>query len=117
MAKEPGPITLALHFFSRGLRGVEARDRLDKLISFGSRSPLFDGHPIPQEVDNEDSQGDEEKDYNDRFGTGIRQAADIQKGEEMEWLVEDRNTFILKRIRERKSFLNKRKSKTKASLA
>jgi len=26
--------------------------------------------------------------------------------------VEDRNTFILKRIRERKSFLNKKKPKT-----
>jgi len=42
----------------------------------------------------------------------IAEATDVQKGEEMEWLVEDRNTFILKRIRERKSFLNKKKPKT-----
>ena len=47
----------------------------------------------------------------------IAEAADIQKGEEMEWFVEDRNTFILKRIRERKSFINKKKPKTKDSLA
>lgn len=42
----------------------------------------------------------------------IAEAADVQKGEEMEWLVEDRNTFILKRIRGRKSFLNKKKPKS-----
>jgi len=35
----------------------------------------------------------------------MAEAADIQKGETMEWLVEDRNTFILKRARLRKSFL------------
>ena len=47
----------------------------------------------------------------------IAEATDVQKGEEMEWFVEDRNTFILKRISERKSFLNKRKSKIKTPLA
>ena len=47
----------------------------------------------------------------------IAEATDVQKGEEMEWLVEDRNTFILKRIRQRKSFLNKQKPKTKNVLA
>jgi antitoxin component of MazEF toxin-antitoxin module len=35
----------------------------------------------------------------------MAEAADIQKGETMEWLVEDRNTFILRRARSRKSFL------------
>jgi hypothetical protein len=35
----------------------------------------------------------------------MAEAADIQKGETMEWLVEDRNTFILKRARLGKSFL------------
>lgn len=51
------------------------------------------------------------------FPAAIAEAADVQKGEAMEWVVEDRNTFVLKRVRERKSFLNMRKSKTKASLA
>ena len=51
------------------------------------------------------------------FPAAIAEATDVQKGEEMEWFVEDRNTFILKRIRDRKSFLNKKKSKTKIPLA
>ena len=51
------------------------------------------------------------------FPAAIAEATHVQKGEEMEWLVEDRNTFILKRIRERKSFLNKKKPKTKVALA
>ena len=46
------------------------------------------------------------------FPAAIAEAADVQKGEEMEWLVEDRNTFVLKRNRERKSFLNKKKPRT-----
>jgi hypothetical protein len=51
------------------------------------------------------------------FPAAIAEATHVQKGEEMEWLVEDRNTFILKRIRERKSFLNNKKAKTKIPLA
>jgi antitoxin component of MazEF toxin-antitoxin module len=51
------------------------------------------------------------------FPAAIAEATHVQKGEEMEWLVEDRNTFILKRIRERKSFLNKKKPNTKLPLA
>jgi hypothetical protein len=43
------------------------------------------------------------------FPAAIAEATDVQKGEEMEWLVEDRNTFILKRTRLRRSFLNKQK--------
>jgi hypothetical protein len=35
------------------------------------------------------------------------EATEVQKGETMEWLVEDRNTFILKRVRSRRSFLKK----------
>ena len=38
----------------------------------------------------------------------IAEATHVQKGEVMEWLVEDRNTFILRRIRVRKSFLKKK---------
>ena len=51
------------------------------------------------------------------FPAAIAEATDVQKGEQMEWLVEDRNTFILKRMCERKSFLNKKKSQTKTPLA
>jgi len=51
------------------------------------------------------------------FPAAIAEATDVRKGEEMEWFVEDRNTFILRRVRDRKSFLNKKKSKTKISLA
>ncbi len=42
------------------------------------------------------------------FPAAIAEAAEVQKGETMEWLVEDRNTFILKRVRSRKSFLRAR---------
>jgi hypothetical protein len=51
------------------------------------------------------------------FPAAIAVATDVQKGEQMEWFVEDRNTFVLKRIRNRKSFVNKKKAKTKTSLA
>lgn len=39
------------------------------------------------------------------FPAAIAEAADIRKGEAMEWLVEDRNTFVLKRVVSRRSFL------------
>ncbi len=45
------------------------------------------------------------------FPAAIAEAADIQKGETMEWLVEDRNTFVLKRVVSRKSFLKLPKKK------
>jgi bifunctional DNA-binding transcriptional regulator/antitoxin component of YhaV-PrlF toxin-antitoxin module len=38
----------------------------------------------------------------------LAEACEIEKGEEMEWVVEDKNTFILKRIN-----LSKSKVKTK----
>ena len=28
----------------------------------------------------------------------LAEACDIEKGEEMEWLIEDKNTFLLKRV-------------------
>ena len=43
------------------------------------------------------------------FPAAIAEATHIRKGEMMEWLVEDRNTFVLRRVRERKSFLKKKK--------
>jgi hypothetical protein len=33
------------------------------------------------------------------FPAALAEAALIEKGEEMEWLVEDRNTFVLRRIK------------------
>ena len=42
------------------------------------------------------------------FPAALAAAARIEKGEEMEWLVEDRNTFILRRTRTRKSFVKKK---------
>ncbi len=38
----------------------------------------------------------------------IAEATQIEKGEEMEWFVEDRNTFILRRVKPKKSFLKKK---------
>jgi len=41
------------------------------------------------------------------FPAPIADAVNMQKGEELEWLVEDRNTFLIKRVKARKSFLKK----------
>jgi len=38
----------------------------------------------------------------------IAEACNIEKGEEMEWLIEDKNTFILKRAKDSKSKENKK---------
>ena len=38
----------------------------------------------------------------------IAEAVKMQKGEELEWIVEDRNTFIIKRVKPVKSFLKKK---------
>jgi len=41
------------------------------------------------------------------FPSPIADSVNMQKGEELEWLVEDRNTFVVKRINPRNSFLKK----------
>jgi len=41
------------------------------------------------------------------FPSPIADAVGMKKGEELEWLVEDRNTFIIKRVKPAKSFLKK----------
>ena len=41
------------------------------------------------------------------FPSPIADSVNMQKGEELEWLVEDRNTFVIKRTKPRKSFLKK----------
>jgi len=38
----------------------------------------------------------------------LAESAGIEKGEEMEWLVEDRNCFVLKRVQARRSLLSKK---------
>ena len=35
------------------------------------------------------------------FPAAVAESAAIKKGEEMEWLIDDRNTFVLKRIKKR----------------
>jgi bifunctional DNA-binding transcriptional regulator/antitoxin component of YhaV-PrlF toxin-antitoxin module len=39
----------------------------------------------------------------------VAEACNIEKGEEMEWLVEDKDTFVLKRVNPSKSILKKPK--------
>ncbi len=41
------------------------------------------------------------------FPAAVAEAAQIEKGEEMEWIIEDRNTFVLKRIKPKKSLIKK----------
>lgn len=42
------------------------------------------------------------------FPAPIADAVNMQKGEELEWHVEDKNTFVLKRVKSAKSFLKKK---------
>lgn len=46
--------------------------------------------------------------YYVNFPAPIADAVNMQKGEELEWIVEDRNTFIIKRVKSAKSFLKKK---------
>jgi antitoxin component of MazEF toxin-antitoxin module len=43
------------------------------------------------------------------FPAAIAEAAQIEKGEEMKWVIEDRNSFVLKRVKAIKSVLKKKK--------
>jgi hypothetical protein len=45
------------------------------------------------------------------FPAAVADAGQILKGEEMEWFIEDRDTYILKRITKSKSLLNKKKER------
>lgn len=47
------------------------------------------------------------KSYYINFPAVLAEAAQIEKGEVFEWLVEDRNTFLLRRTKARKSFVKK----------
>jgi bifunctional DNA-binding transcriptional regulator/antitoxin component of YhaV-PrlF toxin-antitoxin module len=48
------------------------------------------------------------KSYYVNFPAALAEAAQIKKGEELEWLMEDRNTFILRRLIPKKSVLKRR---------
>ena len=45
------------------------------------------------------------------FPSPIADAVGMQKGEELEWHIEDRNTFVVKRIKPAKSWLKSGKGK------
>jgi bifunctional DNA-binding transcriptional regulator/antitoxin component of YhaV-PrlF toxin-antitoxin module len=47
------------------------------------------------------------KSYYVNFPAALAEAVGIKKGEEMEWMIEDRNTFVLRRINKVKSLLPK----------
>lgn len=41
------------------------------------------------------------------FPVAVAESSKIKKGEEMEWVIEDRNTFVLRRLKLSKSILKK----------
>jgi hypothetical protein len=45
------------------------------------------------------------------FPASIAEAGQIQKGEEMEWFIEDRDTYVLKRTTKSKSLISNKKNK------
>ena len=48
------------------------------------------------------------KSYYVNFPAALAEAAQVEKGEQLEWLMEDRNTFILRRVIPKKSVLKRR---------
>lgn len=62
------------------------------------------GHKIKiQRVERETT-----KSYYVNFPAALAAATQIEKGEELEWLMEDRNTFILRRVIPKKSVLKRK---------
>lgn len=43
------------------------------------------------------------------FPAAVAEAGNIEKGEEMEWFIHDRDTYILKRVNKSKSLIAKKK--------
>lgn len=52
------------------------------------------------------------KSYYVNFPAALAEATQIEKGEELEWLIEDSNTFILRRVAPKKSGLKRGKRLT-----
>jgi antitoxin component of MazEF toxin-antitoxin module len=48
------------------------------------------------------------KSYYVNFPAALAEAAQIEKGEALEWLIEDRNAFLLRRVKPKKSILKDR---------
>jgi hypothetical protein len=48
------------------------------------------------------------KSYYVNFPAALAEAAQIEKGEEFEWLLEDKNAFLLRRKKPKKSILKDR---------
>ena len=51
------------------------------------------------------------KTYYVNFPSAFADAIDLRKGEEMEWFIEDRNCFVLRRVRKTDSLLGKDKAR------
>lgn len=51
------------------------------------------------------------KSYYVNFPAAVAEAGQIEKGEEMEWLIQDKDTYVLKRTKKSKSLIIKRKQK------
>ena len=51
------------------------------------------------------------KTYYVNFPGAFAEAVNLEKGEEMEWFIEGRNCFVLKRVNEAGSFLDEAKKK------
>ncbi len=45
------------------------------------------------------------------FPAAVAESSQIKKGEEMEWVIEDRNIFVLKRLKPLKSVVKPTKNK------
>jgi bifunctional DNA-binding transcriptional regulator/antitoxin component of YhaV-PrlF toxin-antitoxin module len=48
------------------------------------------------------------KSYYVNFPAALAEAAQIEKGEQLEWLIDDKNTFILRRVIPKKPVLKPR---------
>lgn len=53
------------------------------------------------------------KSYYVNFPAAVADASGLIKGEEMEWVIEDRNCFILKRVKEAPTNIPKAKKESK----
>ncbi len=42
------------------------------------------------------------------FPAAVAEASNIEKGEELEWVIEDRNTFVLRRVKLVESVIKKK---------
>lgn len=50
------------------------------------------------------------------FPAAVAEAADIVKGEELEWIIEDKNTFVLRRVHTKPSVLSPKSREEKDTL-